>query len=786
MKIKNLTPFLHGAKVTSRAPPRPEMTLVVRARFHLSPDRPVEPLGTTFVDQGRLTADVLADDDEERSGELLYPSDFADFKPRADVMLRGTCHPNGAPVTECDVRFAVGAWSKTLRVTGIRAWSDHHVGAVMSRPLAFSSQPIGWSRAFGGPGFAANPIGRGLLDDAVPNIELPSALVRSRGDRPAPAGFGPINPAWPERASKVGRAYDGAYRRARWPYYAEDFDWSHFNAAPRDQQLEGYLRGDEELVFENLHPRASRFTARLPGLRLRALVHDRADRYREPVMVLDTLFADLDREELTLTYRGLLEVEEDDLTCVRTILIASEPLAEAPRSVDEYRARLDAFARDPMGFDEKLTPEVRALMEHDPAKGPPVEPLVAWMRANGGLSDADEAHVRKGLARAKAGFADDARASLPYPVSGPPPAPPVMTGGPPPVAISDLVRLLKNEASRLQALPIGAHDLTRKAVDALLSVANDPRLAAIDPAIAEPPPAPPGPSASMRGADLRGRDLTGLDLSGADLTGANLEGAKLTGANLSNAKLERAVLFKADLSGANLDGAALSQANASGANLARATLRKITATQVSFEEADLQGASLEGATFDQAIFRAANLTRASAEGASFARTYFDDATLEDANFRGVSLSRCRAGKVRASRVDLRGALLDGTSFVDADLTAADLREVKGLRTSWIRAVLRSADLRWAVLPSAFFDEAILDAARVFGADLRSARFYRASIQGADLARSNLFGADLRKARLNGSSLRGANLYDAKLIDAGLEGAILEGANLKRSTLEVSR
>ena len=42
----------------------------------------------------------------------------------------------------------------------------------------------------------------------------------------------------------------------------------HFNAAPREQQVKDYLKGDEWLAMENLHPEHAVYRCRLPGLRL--------------------------------------------------------------------------------------------------------------------------------------------------------------------------------------------------------------------------------------------------------------------------------------------------------------------------------------------------------------------------------------------------------------------------------------------------------------------------------------------------------------------------------------
>src|SRR5262249_10610796 len=136
----------------------------------------------------------------------------------------------------------------------------------------------------------------------------------------------------------------------RAPYYAEDFDWTYFHAAPPDQQIKGYLRGDEEIVFQGLHPEAPSFGARLPGLRVRAFVKDARGRFREAAMSLDTLFADLDAGALFLTWRGIDAVAEDDLSDVAVVHVAAEPLASERVPVDRYRAEVEAFEADPLGF----------------------------------------------------------------------------------------------------------------------------------------------------------------------------------------------------------------------------------------------------------------------------------------------------------------------------------------------------------------------------------------------------------------------------------------------------
>ena len=170
MRAKNLTPFQLATKVTSRRPPQPEVTVVVKGSFRLVPGGVIEPI-ERLSEQHLLSGDLYRDDDETRSGELLYASDFADFKLNAEVLLIGSCYaPEGRPVTELPVMFRVGAFQKALRVIGPRFWSDGVVRA-FTEPRPFSSMPLTWSSAFGGPGSSANPIGKGLSSNDLPTIE---------------------------------------------------------------------------------------------------------------------------------------------------------------------------------------------------------------------------------------------------------------------------------------------------------------------------------------------------------------------------------------------------------------------------------------------------------------------------------------------------------------------------------------------------------------------------------------------------------------------------------------
>jgi uncharacterized protein YjbI with pentapeptide repeats len=806
MLTLNLTPFLFGTKLTSRRPPQPEMTLVVRGAFALRPGEPLTPL----EDQGKLTGDVFHDDDDERAGECLYASDFADFKLNAEVLLRGACHaPGGRAAASLPVRLSVGGWSKTLRVMGTRAWSDDGSGAAMSSPLPFTRVPLDYAHAFGGAGYAANPAGKGLRTRELPNVEHPDRYVRARGDAPEPAGFGPINPGWPHRARKIGEQYGAAYREKRAPYYAEDLDWTYFHAAPDDQQIQGYLRGDEEVSLVNVHPGAPSLATRLPGLRIRVFVNDVVHRLREAPMALDTLYASPDEGILRLTWRGVVPVKEDDFADVKVVIVASEPLAERPRPEAYYLAKLEQIERDPLGIEADIRSALPpreadatlALIERhrrgQAAEAADVEgrdPLSALLEKKlGDLRAEDQERLRGAIAelKKKAPPGVDPDASLARAVQAiedaPPVAVPIKPGVLPDLRIRDKVRrvmatveaIKKTAAEQKIAIPEGK-------LAELEAIPDHPRWREVDPSYAPPGPVStdePGPGRDLSEQDLSRRDLSGMDLSGANLSSANLTGANLRGANLRGARLERAILYKADLTGADLTKADLTQVNAAAARAVDADLSGANLEIAFFEDADLSGAILRGAQGSHVVFTRAKLARARASGAQLDRSDFSEGSLEGADLSGASLVACQLERCRAAGIDLSGARIRGARFEGADLTRAVLRQARGERCLFSKAILDEADGTLASLERSHFNEASAVGARFSGANLKECRFHRARLERAEIVESNLFGADLSKAQLGGAKFNRSNLYEARFSGARSAGCDFNGANLRRSTLE---
>lgn len=832
MKTKNLTPF-PGAAFASlfRAPKGHAMALAVRGTFVFSPnhmdgDRLVaalgkpspageEAIGRTLLAQGPMSGETFAEDDDDRALECLYPGDFADWKPRAEVLLRGTCYPaHRRSVRECVVRFRVGAFEKSLRVLGRRAWTDDLAG--VSEPALFSEMPIGYARAFGGPGYAANPCGVGASGGELPNVEHVDRPIRRRGDDPGPAGFGPINAAWPQRARKLGTQYGHVWREERWPRHAEDFDPTYYLSAPPDQWLEGYLRGDEVIVFENLHPSGRTLEGRLPGLRLRAFVRGGKRGFRPVTMHLDTLYADMDASKVYLTWRGVDAVETDDLHDVETVLFASERLDDERLPDSHYEALMVEFEADPLEVRARVPADAlekrdemrqrqdqreQGLLAPSPSPPDPTTGALDTLLCGAPIAFSGAAELRDGLAKSLAAMNDaqpkpppapppNGNPSPPVPnlraetdaagqrarnaQSSPPrrPATPLHTEGPPPswatAAVADTLEHAAGQRAALAELklPKEAEEHRQKALSALdeevAKLRADPFFSKI---LSRPPFVEPAPYADLRGQDYEGRDWSGRDLSGANLQYANLSRASLRDAKLVGANLRGAILVETDATGADFGGVELGLANCTALTATGASLRETRLDRTFFQQASLRRASLQGARGKYTFFPEADLTEARCEGAIFEDAFLQKVDCSAAKFDGAALLRCHFLAAKAVRASFAKAVVTRSSFGLADLTEASFAEASGERCSFLRATLDGADLGRSTFDHAFFVEASARRTDFRRSLLRWARFYRACTTDADFSEASLYAADLCKCEMHRARFVGANLFDAKLLQA---------------------
>ncbi|HHM04788.1 MAG TPA: DUF2169 domain-containing protein [Gammaproteobacteria bacterium] len=774
MKLINDTPFAVAWLPGKVHYPRDTLTVMVKGAFRLQAG------GVAVLDEdepAQFSGDLYYG--EDASSGCRYDSDFAYFKPRADLILVGTCHaPRGQAVPACEVVFGVGSWRKSLWVVGERQWNKRLLGERMSEPQPFVSLPLRYDYSYGGAGFAANPLGKGYrpVTDAggdkvhyLPNIEHPRHRIRSAKDQLAPAGFGPLDRTWLERRSRMG-SYDETWRKTRWPWFPADFDWRAQNAAPSDQQLEGYLRGDESLLFENMHPEHARYRSRLPGLRVRGFVEEgegAAGHTREVPLVLDTLWVDLDAERLVLLWRGVIPVSSPKYPELNQLLVVHEPVHQAAPDAGHYAPKFEQDAEEAeVPPADTVPPAVPSAPEPDP---------VAINAAVAG----EVAAALDGLKQTHPGHAATLDAVKT-----------VMQSSDPAAAAEAFFTALgvdpaAAEAGQSEAAARAKAILAQQGFDisALDEVLADAPEGGDAPADSGPAAAKAGEAAAVPGADLSGFQGAGRDWRGADLRQAILTEAQLQNALLQNADLRGAVLSQADLSHADLSGACLDDADLSGANLTGAQLRGASMKNVLADGACLNKADLSGVQAAGAQFTHAHLEEARFHDAVLTEADFDASVLHRAVFTAAVLVKASLGTAAGDEVQASGAELTELRAGDGcRLPRAVFTGVRGDASLWTGAHLAGASFQYADLVRADFSGACLHGARLDAAELRHGDLSGADLSGASLRQANLFQADLQEAQLVQTDLSGSNCFQAEFWNARLDQTCLTGTNIQMTKL----
>jgi uncharacterized protein YjbI with pentapeptide repeats len=756
-------------------------------------------------------------------------------KSRGEFLVHGSCYaPGGIPRPMVPVRVQVGALDKALAVHGDRFWKP---GRVASEAQRFTEMPLDWSRAFGGPRWKRNPLGRGHGESEymgqrvqlLPNVELPQAPVVSPGDKPEPAGFGPLDPAWPQRRELAG-TYDERWLHTLFPGMAADVDWRFFNLAPPDQHHEGFWEGDEDWRLDNLHPRRPRMEGRLPGLVARAFVTRRGQsdparssspaspdeeevRLEEVELALRTLWLFPDAERAVLIWQGSTTTAEDDAADVLHLLIAGEH-REEPRPLEHYAAALEARLDPEQGTiaalrEQELLPEGMADV---------VEDELAQERALHHTERRLEHNLHRRALREHQRTVDqlvalglDPAAFAPMPPKPPPPAPS-------PDELPALVQQLQDEAlqqqdreeaelqerqaalaRRLEAMglppedrerlitqhekgPTGPPQFTAAGQRALMEgVVERTRQAGAPTDELERFLADPALHERWNAAETQLRDnyrrTAHLQDPAPPLTAERSEEARVCvreslAAKLSFSTLDLtgADLGAMDLQGAQLEGAFLEGARLDGADLRGADLRDAVLAHASLRGAKLDGARLCGANLGRSTLAGASLTQADLAGAELMGADLTGAVLRGADLRGTSLLQAKLTDADCSEVTTEQLMLVQAEVTGLRLCGASLR-----RSVYVQLDLTGADFSRAELEHATFVGCKAPAVSFAGARLDHARF----VSGCDLAGAVLAGASLRACNLRGTSLPGADLGHARLDGADLSECVLREASLLR-------
>jgi uncharacterized protein YjbI with pentapeptide repeats len=779
MRIATDETVLVGWIVNKIRPPQLAATFIVKGTYKLRPGQPATREG---VELEPFAGDVHHDEDDAKS--LKYASDFAPMKPRADLLLVGSAHaPGGVPVRSVNVRFGLGEFSKSIEVLGNRTWESSFSSKTSPAEL-FAALPLVYENAAGGAKDDRNPVGKAF------KTTPPNLTIRARaGAAPNsdPVGFGPLAPGWDPRNKNLG-TYNKKWQQTRWPWFPDDFDWGHFNAAPRDQQLDVFPRGDEEITLENLHPKHALYKSRLPGVRARCFFSEKVpgggERFREVPLKIDTIWIDANEEKLIVVWRGDAEVRTLKTKELQDVLAVTEPLAEAPRSAEHYRSVLREM------FVEKADPkEVERAAKVAAAWGA-FDVEMAEMKTDFAAMGEEAKQLMAEADQAVGGMrgeflADGMEAKF---VDLPPVPEPTEPAG---AELANFLASLKVQPAAAEAAEFGANLANIQAAELALAAAavrevefdrlfaeNFPEDIVWTRDLVKAAPADALVNANLVGLDLSGLNLAGVNLNGARLNAANLAKANLQGAKLRDADLRKANLAEADLTGALLDDADLKEANLAGAKVAGVSIR----------DASLSGLALAGLDFSGCQGRAADFSQSKLPGAKFVGAMlevadFSGCDLTKADFRKANLKAAQFEAIKGPEIMVDEADISGIHASDGcDFTRGSFQKVIGPRAIFEEAILDHADFSRSKLTGATFTDASLKEANLDRVDLSGATFDDAVLQKTLATNSNFLRASFDRADLTEADFQGSNLYEAGFWEAVVEKTNFRSANLKGSLL----
>lgn len=770
MRITTEPHLFPGWVVTKLRPPQYTGVFAVKGTYELAPGRAQPWPG----DPDPVSGDKAWDDDPTLG--LGYASDLALLKLRGEVLAKAIAFaPGGKPVSDLHVRIRLGAIDKTLRVIGDREWSRGLFGRESgSAPRTFLAMPINYARAFGGASDKQNPVGRGRDSKAMPNIERPGQLVTGPKSKVLPAGFGPLSPDWEPRVKMTG-SYRGNWSKERWPWLPGDFDLHYFNAAPADQQIEGYFRGDEPLELQNLHPEYEVILSALPGVRARCFLEDKSGMFREVPLSLDTVWLEPATLKLALVWRGLADVAHPKLNEVTHLFTLTEPLGEPERDLAFYRNLLASRLAEGEEEDE-TPPEEPPAGEEEPDRDAVIAALDAEFAANDALLARAEKTAAGQLSAARL---EGAAARIAVDQLAP---------DSPALSIAQAVAGLTAHLAALRKVLPEHAEAVAPAEESLQEMTE---MDGPEPGEEDSEPATTRESVAAeaaKGASFENRALDRLDLSGIDFSGLNLRGANfwrslLQGAKFAGADLSETMFVEADLTGVDLTGAKLD-----GAHITRSTLAGARLTGLSLEEASLTGLELAGADFTGARGRGADFSKSVLTGASFAgvelpQADFCNCELTGADFRDASLPAAQFEEVTARNIRMDAANLTGLHASDgSDFRGGSFRDVKADGSIWSGSNLDEADFRRARLIKALLNECSLRATQLDRVEAGGATFDDACLADCILTNANLLRASFDRGDLRGAKIMGSNLYEAGFFEAITEDADFSGANLKGTLL----
>lgn len=335
MNLTNQTDMIAGHTLGLDKTGREFVIAVIKGTFQIPRDPLAEP-SLASKQLPLITADEFSG--EPGFSAPTFEMDFAQRKPRCDVLLMGSAYaPGNRPVERVTIRVQVGSMQKGFDVVGDRVWQAGAFTLGMSRPKLFTVQPFSYDRAFGGVDrakgdpltyrwYPTNHAGIGwheyldtqFLDGTLlPNTEETNNPIKKPNGSYRPMAMGPIGRAWLPRVS-YGGTYDQKWKDEKAPFLPDDFDEHYFQSTVEDQQI-GYPAGGESVSLINLTPEG-RTEFKLPNVTLPVLFLKRNGEHQETEAIVDTILLDPDHRRFSLVWRARLALRRNPFE-VREIIV---------------------------------------------------------------------------------------------------------------------------------------------------------------------------------------------------------------------------------------------------------------------------------------------------------------------------------------------------------------------------------------------------------------------------------------------------------------------------------
>jgi len=741
-------------------------------------------------------------------------------KPAGELVVHGHFHaPHGKPepVSFAGVEISrdnAKLIEKRVAILGRREWRS----GVPTNPEPVDTLKLDWTNAFGGDEHPTNPLGRGMKpkDDTapwlLPQIEDPKHLIRAPGDRPRPAGFGPLDLGSIERRELAGN-YGGDYLETRFPGPAADMDPRFFHTAREDQRISGFFRGGERIAFVNMHPKHSRLEAVLPAHVGRAFIQrgERTNLIEIPLRI-DTIIAFPTDELLVAVHRAMVPVDEDDASDITTLVLGAED-PSMPRTVDHYKSVMTKRTdRENHGAlwalqDEDLMPQREAGWG---SARMPEDDLTL-------LAKTDDLLLKRSAAKREHALASkrqemQARGHDPSVLPVPPAEAPPPSLDDVPALVEYVEKLAKrNEEEKAKGEALKA-ELLKKGRDAAESAGRPWEWEA---SVAQLRREASGPPKTPRQMFDRMKDqMTLARNAGVAIPGAAFEEDSeffrlaeeqykqlLDGYRTSVHWRDAAERLDAEASAkvrerfvaARAAGKRPQDVDGTGADLSKLDLSGMDLSGALLECADLTDTVLDGANLDSAVLTRAKLSRTRFRAANLSNANLGDATLSDVDFSEAKLNKALFPKSRIDKAAFVGADLADVNFFEASFGSVDFSKAKLPRIPFIKSDLKNARFAAADLEKSQFVECDLSGVDLADAKLDGVVFYKTRADGAVFTRASMkkmawpsevtaVNADLREAKIELACLRGANLRNTDFTGASLLQCDLGNADLTDAKL----